>query len=329
MSFEVPGDVTPGSYTLSMNTAGGTFTSPQPFIVLAPGEQAPPTAPPTGGALALVSITVDPAQFGGGGTSNGTLTLSAVAPAGGTQVTLASDNPTVVFVPATRTIPAGQSSVGFQITTTRVSADTAVTLSGTLGGTTKTAVLTVGPPRLSRIFSSYRDQIHDLWNVAAQLDAPAPAGGAVVNLTSQDTAVARVPASLTIPQGQSIGFAGIDFTRGPSTVIVTLTGDYGGVTKTGTVGVLPLPPPPVVISVSNMSAPPNGQFTICGTNLGAFIKLGERLFGASSAGSGCPSGQARMTFTVPGNMTPGSYTMSMDTAGGIFTSPQPFTVTAP
>jgi hypothetical protein len=36
MSFNVPGDVTPGSYTLSMDTAGGTFTNPQPFTVTAP-----------------------------------------------------------------------------------------------------------------------------------------------------------------------------------------------------------------------------------------------------------------------------------------------------
>jgi hypothetical protein len=226
-------------------------------------------------------------------------------------------------------IPAGQSSKSFEFGTGLAAVDTVVTVSATFGGTTKTATLTVGPPRLNRVFPSYRDQVHDLWNVMAELDGPAPTGGAVVTLTSDNTAVARVPATITIAQHQTTGYGAIDFTRGTGLVTATVTAEYGGVTKTSVVGAMPLPPPPAISSVSNMSGPPRGSFAVCGTNLSPYIKLGSRTFGARSAGgTGCP-GENKQIFEVPEDLTPGSYTMSMETAGGSWISPQPFSVTAP
>ena len=68
---------------------------------------------------------------------------------------------------------------------------------------------------------------------------------------------------------------------------------------------------------------------MCGTNFGSYLKLGSAMFRArSGGGSGCP-GENRLEFEVPEALTPGTYIMSMENAGGIWTSPQTFTVTAP
>jgi hypothetical protein len=78
------------------------------------------------------------------------------------------------------------------------------------------------------------------------LDAPAPAGGLVVALSSSNSAIVSLPASATIP----VGAVSATFTAATSPVstssVVTLNGTAGGVTKSATLGVnaaTPTPPP--------------------------------------------------------------------------------------
>jgi hypothetical protein len=61
------------------------------------------------------------------------------------QVSLSSNNPNVVSLPANVTIPAGAVAASFNITTTAVTSATTVTLNGTAGGITQTATLGVKP----------------------------------------------------------------------------------------------------------------------------------------------------------------------------------------
>ena len=98
---------------------------------------------PTGPALS--TLTLSPTSVLGGSTSKGTATLTGAAPTGGTVVTLSSKTPTVATVPASVTVPAGATSMGFSISTVSVTASTSVTISASLGGVTKTAILTVTP----------------------------------------------------------------------------------------------------------------------------------------------------------------------------------------
>jgi hypothetical protein len=76
-----------------------------------------------------------------GQTVNGVLTLAAPAPApNGAQIRLTSSNPPVAQIPASVTIPPGQTSVGFAGTAS-VAGNTTVT--ATLGTSTIPAALTV------------------------------------------------------------------------------------------------------------------------------------------------------------------------------------------
>jgi len=94
-----------------------------------------PTGPTT--------VTLDPhdATVAVGGSVPLTITLDAVAPAGGTLVTLAVSPPTGGSAPPAVTVPAGQSSAGF----TFVDAATTgtVTVTATMGSSTSSAIMTV------------------------------------------------------------------------------------------------------------------------------------------------------------------------------------------
>ncbi len=82
----------------------------------------PPTMPI--GTIATTS-PVD-----GGNPSPCAANLNSPAPAGGTVVNLSSNN-SAVTVPSSVTVPAGQTTQSFTATTSQVSADVSVTISGT------------------------------------------------------------------------------------------------------------------------------------------------------------------------------------------------------
>jgi hypothetical protein len=103
-----------------------------------------PQAATTAGAT-LASVAVSPTSVTGGGTPNGTVSLTAAAPSGGTVVTL-SDNSSAVSVPASVTVPAGATAATFAVSTSAVTSTTSVTITAGAGGVTRTATLTVNPP---------------------------------------------------------------------------------------------------------------------------------------------------------------------------------------
>jgi Beta-propeller repeat len=77
--------------------------------------------------------------------SQGSVILSSIAPPGGATVSLSSSNPVIASVPSFVTVLPGNLSALFAIPTTTVTTSTAVTISATYNGTTRTAVLTVNP----------------------------------------------------------------------------------------------------------------------------------------------------------------------------------------
>ena len=94
-------------------------------------------------AAVLSALSLNPISVRGGNGSLGTVTLTAPAPLGGFQVNLSSSNPTRASVPATVTIPTGNLSATFTVTTTAVSKKTVVKITASAGAVTKTASLTI------------------------------------------------------------------------------------------------------------------------------------------------------------------------------------------
>jgi hypothetical protein len=112
-------------------SAGGVSRSW--FVNVAPDPNAPPL---------LQSMTISPVSVAGGTNATGTVFLSAPAPSGGVTVTLSTSNASVARAPGIVTVPAGQTSATFTITTFAVSANTTATITAFLD-TTVSASFTV------------------------------------------------------------------------------------------------------------------------------------------------------------------------------------------
>lgn len=88
-------------------------------------------------------LNISPAAVTGGSNTTGTITIDQAAPAGGVTVTLSSSNTNWATVPATVTIPEGQSSETFTITTKPVTGDSVATITANLNQIDVTANVTV------------------------------------------------------------------------------------------------------------------------------------------------------------------------------------------
>ena len=160
----------------------------------------------------------------------------------GAVVALSSSDSTVASVPASVTVASGSStSPTFTITTTAVAANTPVTISANYGGVTKTASLTVNAPVLSSLRLSPATVVggHSTTRNTVTLNGAAPAGGAVVMLTSGDSTVASPPATVTVAAGSTSATFTITTTAVTSSTVVPITATFGGVTKSANLTVNP------------------------------------------------------------------------------------------
>jgi hypothetical protein len=147
----------PSGTVIVPSGATTAFFSLDAFAVDAPVVTVSAAAPltPAATATALVSST-DPATQAEAATLNpdtvrqgedsiGMLALTCEAPPGGTPVTFSSSDPSSVGVPAdgTVTVPAGDSSVTFTITTAPDAGDGQYDIAVTVGGATVHATLTL------------------------------------------------------------------------------------------------------------------------------------------------------------------------------------------
>lgn len=100
----------------------------------------------------LAGIALNPANVVGGTSSQGTVTLTSPAPAGGFAVALSSSN-AAATVPAGVAVAQGATSAAFAIATSAVTASTPVTVTASAGGVSRTATLTVNPQQQTAILT--------------------------------------------------------------------------------------------------------------------------------------------------------------------------------
>jgi hypothetical protein len=159
---------------------------------------------PVGNAPALAGVAVTPASVTGGTGATGSVSLSAPAPAAGVVVALSS-NQAAVSVPASVAVAAGASTASFAVTTTAVAAPTVATLHASYAGVSQSTTLTVQPAAAPTLSGLALQPTRVVGGGAATgtvtLSAAAPAGGSVVQLRSSNTALATVPASVTVAAG--------------------------------------------------------------------------------------------------------------------------------
>ncbi|HKB10154.1 MAG TPA: hypothetical protein VKD69_05860, partial [Vicinamibacterales bacterium] len=229
----------PATTAVSLSAAYGASAASLGLTVSPAAASMPP----------LVNVTLSPAAVTGGSSSTGTVTLQSAAPGGGAAVQLFSSSGAAA-VPASVTVQGGATSATFPITTTSVTADTAVTITGLLrlsaatSLTVKASGVATGPS-LSAIALNPASVIGGSSSQGtATLTAAAPAGGAVVTLSSSDTAVATVPASVTVAAGATSATFSVATTAVTTAMAATISGAFGGATRTASLNVTPASQPP-------------------------------------------------------------------------------------
>jgi hypothetical protein len=90
----------------------------------------------------------------------------------------------------------------------------------------------------------------------ASLTNAAPSGGAVVTLSSSNTSVATVPASITVPAGAFSATFTVSTASVTASTSLTISGAFGGIGRSATLTVTPPPAPPPPASLSAVAVNP-------------------------------------------------------------------------
>ncbi|HEU4836720.1 MAG TPA: hypothetical protein VFS90_19965 [Pyrinomonadaceae bacterium] len=218
------GDSSPTTAALTAWSATGTFTI----------SSAPPTP-------VSVKLAKDPLYSGE--MTWVAVQLTAAVPAGGATINLNSSNPGVVPVPATITMPGNTAWMQFQVQAGQVTTATPVTLTATLNSGSASAQFTLQPPSLKSLTIS-----PGTISGGAQpqgivmLNGQAPAGGAVVTLTSNSSSVSPPPSVLVEAGSFSASFP-IPSSAVTANTIATVTASYGGTSAQAQVTLTPQQPP--------------------------------------------------------------------------------------
>ncbi|MFI3221706.1 MAG: hypothetical protein QX191_01590 [Methylococcaceae bacterium] len=190
----IPAGQTSATFTFTATEVGSTVVTASKLGFISGPVPITVAPPPT--------LTLAPNQLTLGVGRTASVTLQSSVPAGisGLAVNLSSNNISIATVPASLTIPAGSSSVTFNVTTVAIgTAAIQATANEFAMGSASVIVRPVSlnlpmgvlvAPGLSR-------------SVPLILSDPAPAGGLVVTLTSASPAIAIAPVSMTVPEGQT------------------------------------------------------------------------------------------------------------------------------
>jgi hypothetical protein len=156
-SGDITAAQTPGTVTIAAGQTSATFTVTTNAVTAARTATITVTYAAAGGLLSqfamltvnpvvpgqLQSLTVTPTQVTGGAGATATITLTGPAPIEGLIVQVKTSSILVAQVPSLVTVPQGQTTAMFPITTTKVALAQTVTVTATAGNVSETATLTV------------------------------------------------------------------------------------------------------------------------------------------------------------------------------------------
>ena len=199
----------------------------------------PSKVPPFNAPLPANSLSLTPREVVGGDAAVATtVTVSDPAPSGGLTVDLSSNNPAFP-APSAVTIPSGQTSASFLVTTSEVSGSVDITVTASTSSMSVANTMVLDPVLAGVALA--QSSVQGGTSVAATLylNASAPMANAVVQLSSDHPSIVIVPASVTVPAGLSA----VNFTVNTNSVSastnVNITSSYAGATSVTTLTVTP------------------------------------------------------------------------------------------
>lgn len=218
--------------------------------------------PVAAGAVFAQTLALGQSSIVGGEGVQATVTLSQPAPRGGAVVTLSrtivsptassAAPPITIEMPSAVNVAEGELSASFQIQTVVTTLNGfsrafLVDVQASYGGTTPTATLTVNPPLFLSSLTVSPGSVTGggAATGTVTLNGVAPAGGALVTLSS-DSPAAVVPPSVLVPAGQSAATFGVSTNVVTTSSVATLAATYGSsipATATARLTVAPQPAP--------------------------------------------------------------------------------------
>jgi hypothetical protein len=246
---------------------------------------------PAPGTPTLLAIGPAGQEVIGGQSGRASVGLAMPAPAGGGVVSLSTDNPAIIQVPATVTIAEGNSAVSFAVATTPVRGlPTGGNIFATAGGVTKSIFVTVVPdPNAPPLLESVSITPSSVPGGTAAtgtvvFSAPAPADGSSVTLSTSNSGAAIVPGVVFIPGGQTTAnFTVTTFTVASDTS-VTITAFFDTTRSASILVTKGSPPPASLTSITlNPSAVTGGATSLATVTLSSGAPSGGAVVALSSS----------------------------------------------
>jgi hypothetical protein len=277
------GDASPTTAAVTAWSAAGSFT-------ISP-------APPAPATLALTT-----SAFYSGNTTFVQLQLSGAAPAAGAVINLTSSNPAAAPVPASVNMPGNTAWMQFQIQAGQVTSSTPVTLTATLNSGQASVQFNVLPPSLKSITMnaptiSGGAQV----GAIAMLNGQAPAGGAVVDFSS-DSPSAMPPALATVPAGSSSVSISIPTNMVAANTLANITATWNGISAQSPLTITPQGQP---ASISLSPASVSGISSTFATVTMAAPAATDQIFQISS--SNAAASLTANSVTIPAGNTTGGF----------------------
>ena len=182
--------------------------------------------------LNVLSVTLAPNSVLGGTSTTGSVNLNTNAPAGGVTVQLYTTS-SIAGVPVSVTVPAGQKTGTFTVTTSPVSANALVQVVGKFLGVAKPATLTVQAAAVTTVTlnpTSVKGGTNSTMTI--KLSGLAGPSGLVVTLTSSNIIAATVPTTVTVPAGTDTVDVAITTKVVTANATSTMTAKTGAGSKT-------------------------------------------------------------------------------------------------
>lgn len=240
----------------------------------------------------------------------GRVIISGPAPAGGLPIALSVSDPNSASVPASVTVPAGTNVATFSITPLAVDANTSVTITATLGATSRTTSITVHAAIAASISVTPVNLMGGTSATATvKLASPAGPSGATVTLSTSAAAVAGFSsATVLVPAGQTTASAAVNTFAVSATSTATLSATFNGTKVNATITVQP----PRLASVTLTPASVKGGTAVTGTvTLNGPAGPSGIVVTLTSSNTAVVSGLTSVT--VPAGSTTGTFTFTPST----------------
>ncbi len=254
----------------------------------------------------VASISVSPNSVPGGASATGTVTLSGFAPPAGTVLTLSSSS-NAVSVPPSVTVVAGASSATFTVRTSPVASSTTSNVTASLGTNSMSTSLTVQPSSLRSLAIAPASVVGGSQTTASgtvTLNGSALPAGATVTLSSSNTKLATIPASVKIAGGASTTSFAITHKLVSSVQTVTVTAAYGGQTQTATLTLSPFAVATLTLSPASV---------VGGSSSTGLVSLN------AAPGTGAGTVVVKLTTTSKGITFPGTVSVPIGSISAKFT----------